>query len=165
MSLKQHGHFATNGFVFPLFKHTLINHSNRQSWRALLAAAILKRVMDGYKYTIWTYLATASWHQAVLLTKVIINKLPRHSHEDNFTSSPSAAYMRWWTGSVLVKVMALCLSGAKPLHKPMLPYHQLDPWEQTSVNFKSKWKTFHSRKCLWNYCLRKGNHFVQGKIS
>ena len=40
-----------------------------------------------------------------------------------FYSSPSsAAYMRQWTGSVLVQIMAWCLIGAKPLSKPMLVY-------------------------------------------
>ena len=59
------------------------------------------------------------------------------------SSPPSAAYMRQWTGSSLVHVMACCLFATKPLSKPMLGYYQLDPWEQTSVNFKSKFKTFH----------------------
>ena len=46
MSLKQHGHFATNGFVFPLFRQMLIDHSYCQAWSALLAAAILKMHFD-----------------------------------------------------------------------------------------------------------------------
>ena len=32
--------------------------------------------------------------------------------------------------------------GTKPLSKPVLSYCQLDPYEQTSVKFKSKYKTF-----------------------
>ena len=45
-------------------------------------------------------------------------------------SSPlSAAYMRQWTGSSLVHVIACCLFGAKPLPKPMLAYYQGDLWE------------------------------------
>ena len=50
------------------------------------------------------------------------------------SSPPSAAYMRQWTGSALVRVIACRLFGAKPLPEPMLTYCQLDPWEQTSVN-------------------------------
>ena len=43
-------------------------------------------------------------------------------------SSPlSAAYMRQWTVSELVQIMACCLFGAKPLSKPVLGYCQLDP--------------------------------------
>ena len=38
--------------------------------------------------------------------------------------------------------MACRLFGAKPLSKPMLGYCQLDPLEQTSVKFESKYKTF-----------------------
>ena len=33
------------------------------------------------------------------------------------------AYMRHWTGSSLVQIMACCLFGAKPLSEPMLRYH------------------------------------------
>ena len=39
-------------------------------------------------------------------------------------------------------------------------YCQLDPKEQTSVIFFSKYKTFLSRKCNWKYRLRNGSHFV-----
>ena len=47
---------------------------------------------------------------------------------DCFNSSPpSAAYMRQWTGSGLVQIMACHLFGAKPLSKLMLVYCQLDP--------------------------------------
>ena len=38
----------------------------------------------------------------------------------------------------IVQVMACCLSGARPLPEPMLPYYQLDPLKQTSVKFESK---------------------------
>ena len=30
------------------------------------------------------------------------------------------------------------------------------------MEFKSKYKTFHSRKCIWKYRLQNGGHFVQG---
>ena len=33
--------------------------------------------------------------------------------------------------------MACRLVGAKSLSEPMLEYYKLDPWEQTSVKFKS----------------------------
>ena len=57
-------------------------------------------------------------------------------------SSPlSAAYMRQWTASALVQVIACRLFGAKPLPEPMLPHCQLDHWEQTSVKFESKYKS------------------------
>ena len=81
------------------------------------------------------------------------------------SSPPSAAYMRWWTGSALVQVMACRLVGAKPSLKPMLVYCQLDHQEQTSMKFESKYKIFHSRKCIWKCRLRYGGHFVQGKMS
>ena len=44
------------------------------------------------------------------------------------SSSPaSAAYMRQWTGSSLVQVMACRLLDAKPIPEPMLTYRKLDP--------------------------------------
>ena len=43
------------------------------------------------------------------------------------SSPPSAAYMRRWTGSALVQVMACRLCGAKPLPEPVLTYSQFDP--------------------------------------
>ena len=54
------------------------------------------------------------------------------------------------------------LTGAKPLSKPMLGYCQLDPQEQTSMKFSSKYKFFHSRKIIWKYRLRNGGHFCRG---
>ena len=44
--------------------------------------------------------------------------------------------------SALVLIMACCLFGAKPLPELMLTYCKLDPLEQTSMKFESKYKTF-----------------------
>ena len=80
-------------------------------------------------------------------------------HEDLFTiwfcsifnsSPPSAAYIRQWTGLVLVQIMACRLDGAKPLSEPLLTYCQLDPKEHISITFYSKLKYLHSRKMRWN---------------
>ena len=54
------------------------------------------------------------------------------------------------TGSTLVQVMACRLFGAKPLPEPMLTHCQLDPEEQTSVEFKSKYKAFHYENAFKN---------------
>ena len=84
----------------------------------------------------------------------------------DFTSSPpSDAYVRQWIRSALVQIMACRLIGAKPLSQPMLGYCQLDPKEQTSVKFLSKYKIFHSQKCIWKHRLRNGGHFDQGEMS
>ena len=42
--------------------------------------------------------------------------------------------------------MACCLLDTKPLSKPKLGYYQLDPYEESSVKFWSKYKTFYSWK-------------------
>ena len=78
------------------------------------------------------------------------------------SSPPSAAYMRQWTGSSLVQVMACRLFGAKPLPEPMLTYCQLDSWEHISVKFESEFYHFHSRKCNWKCRLPKCRPFCSG---
>ena len=60
--------------------------------------------------------------------------------------------------------MACCLVGTKPLSEPMMEYCQLDPWEQTSVEFQSKFIHFHSRKFIWESCLENGGHFLQSSM-
>ena len=61
--------------------------------------------------------------------------------------------------------MACCLFGTKPLLQPTLTYCHLDPYRQTSEKFESKYKVFHSWKCIWICLLQNGNHFVQGNMS
>ena len=80
------------------------------------------------------------------------------------SSPPSAAYKRQWIGSTLVQKMACHIFGAKPLSKPMLTCCQLDPKEQTSVKFESKYKIFRSPKWIWKY-RRNGVHFVDVEMT
>ena len=61
---------------------------------------------------------------------------------------PSDAYMRRWTVSSFVQIMACRLDGAKPLTEPMLTYCQLDRKEQYSVKYQSKVEHFHQEKCV-----------------
>ena len=77
------------------------------------------------------------------------------------SSPPWAAYMRQWIELALVQIMACRLFSTEPLSKLMRGYSQLDPYEHTSMNYQSKFKTFYSRKCTWKYCLRNGNTFFQ----
>ena len=70
--------------------------------------------------------------------------------------------MRQGIGSALVQIMAYRLFGAKTLSKPILGDCQLDPYDQTAVEFWLKYETFHSRKRIWKYRLWNGGHFVQG---
>ena len=77
------------------------------------------------------------------------------------SSPPNATYMRQWTGSTLVQVIACCLFGTKPLPEPMLSYCQLYLYKQTSVKFESIYKTYNSWKCTWKCLLWNGDHFFQ----
>ena len=45
--------------------------------------------------------------------------------------------------------MAWRQTGAEPLPEPMLAYWQLDPYEQTSLKFESKYKTFYLWSLKW----------------
>ena len=72
---------------------------------------------------------------------------------------PSTAYIRQWIGSALVQIMACRLFGTEPLSKPMLPYCQLNSWEQISVKFKLEYYHFHSRKFIWKCRLLKWQPF------
>ena len=45
------------------------------------------------------------------------------------SSPPSSTYMRQWTRSALVQVMACLLFGSKPLPGPKLAYCQFNSWE------------------------------------
>ena len=64
-----------------------------------------------------------------VITNVRVNCAIRNVHFTHLP--PSDAYMRQWTGSSLVQVMACCLFGDKPLPEPMLIYCWLDLKEQT----------------------------------
>ena len=79
---------------------------------------------------------------------------------DVHSSPPSAAYMPQRIRSTLFHIMVCRLFGAKPLSEPMLGYCQVDPQEQTSVKFISKFIHFHSRKCIWKCRVENGGHFV-----
>ena len=50
--------------------------------------------------------------------------------------------------------------GTKPLSKQMLVYFHFHPYEQTSVKFEWKYKTFRSRKFISKYRVRIVEHFV-----
>ena len=61
--------------------------------------------------------------------------------------------------------MACQLWGAKPLYEPMLTYCHLKPWEINSVKFKFKYKTFNSRKCIYECSFKNGIHMFQVNLS
>ena len=48
---------------------------------------------------------------------------------------PRNAHMYHFTGSSLVKLMAWCLTGTKPLPEPILIYHQFDTSNKPQWNF------------------------------
>ena len=83
---------------------------------------------------------------------------------------------RWWlrsalprgslrTMSSLVQVTACHLFGAKPLTQQMLNNWHLDPWEQISVKFLIKKKTFSLMKIALKLSYAKnGTHYIQVSI-
>ena len=68
------------------------------------------------------------------------------------------------SGSILIQITACCLFSTEPLPETILTYCQLDPKEQTSLNFKSKCNDFNSRKFYWKYYFQNGGHFVSASM-
>ena len=64
----------------------------------------------------------------------------------------------------IAQVVACLLFNTNLLPGPTLTYCQLNPYEHTSVKFKSKYKSFNSWKCIWDCCLWNGSHFFQGGV-
>ena len=56
--------------------------------------------------------------------------------------------MLWQTRPSMVQIMAWHLFSAKPLFEPMLAYCRLDPWQQISVKYQSKYNNFHIIKSI-----------------
>ena len=73
------------------------------------------------------------------------------------SSPPSVTY-----ASSLVQIMACRQFSTKPLPEPMLPYCQLNSWEQISVKFELKFYHSHSIKCILKCRLPKWRPFCSG---
>ena len=76
------------------------------------------------------------------------------------SSPPSAAYMRQWTGSALVQIMACRLFDAKPLSEPMLDFVNWTLRNKLQYNFNQNTKRFIHENASENI-----GHFVQGEMS
>ena len=117
-----------------------------------------------------TFYDMGSWKPSPLKTRAclsyIMNTVGAHAlvtqEVDPIINSlrPSDPYIHQVTRPSLVQIMACCLHGTKPLSEPMLGYFLLDPWEQTSMKFQSKFIHFHSRKYISKCHLQNGSHFV-----
>ena len=123
------------GIFYSFLRTEIFNFSLRFCWNV--------HVFPMMQWCNWQYIRTGlsngfaknrqkafTWTNA---DQVLMASL-RHSVN---SSPPIAAYMRQWTGSSLLQVMACRLIGAKPLPAPMLTYCQLDSWEHDSVKFES----------------------------
>ena len=119
--------------------------------KSVLISCVPPRQVWSVEEWVWIN-GTVSYHKTGTRSR-------RYFREDLFTiwfcllfysSPPSAAYIRQWTGLVLVQIMACRLDGAKPLFEPLLTYCQLDPKEHLSITLYSKLKYLHSRKMRWN---------------
>ena len=74
-------------------------------------------------------------------------------------SSPaSATYMHCFKKWLIAR-------STQSLPESMLHYSQLDPKEQTSVKFDSKYRNLHSQISIWKCHLRMGGHFVPDEMS
>ena len=112
-----------------------------------------------------SWLVLLVWLQTLIIMLFVFIPFVAHVKTTINLFPPSAAYMHQWIDPTLVQILACRLFGAKPLSKPILCYCQLDPEIRTSVKSLSKYKQFCSRKCIRNYRLWNGGHFVYGEIS
>ena len=80
-------------------------------------------------------------------------------------SSPlSAAYMRQWIGSALVKIMNCSIFGAKSSSNQCWVVVNSTLGNKPRRNFDQNTKLYLSRKCIWKYRLRNDDHFVHGRL-
>ena len=68
---------------------------------------------------------------------------------------PSDAYMPYQSNPSLVQVMACRLIGWT--NDDIL---SIWPWGTHFNDIFFKFRSFHSRKCIWKHCLQNGSHFV-----
>ena len=112
---------------------------------------LLNRVWKYNHDNVWTHIRHPI---SILMVNCLVNSCP-----------PSAAYIRQWTRSALVQIMACHLFGAKPLTEPILGYYQEGFWEQISVKFKLEFYHFHFKKCIWSCRLPKWRPFCPVNMS
>ena len=63
------------------------------------------------------------------------------------------------------KIMACHLFSTKPLSESVWDYYTLDPWEQLSVKFETKYNNSHAPpKWISKCCLQNRGHFVLASI-
>ena len=78
-------------------------------------------------------------------------------------------FLHVWHTCVVNCVSIHSNNGLSPVRCQDITWHNAylstGPLGQTSVKFESKYKTFHSWKCLWKYRLRNSGHFVRGMLS
>ena len=114
-----------------------------------------KKKFDEDFYKLYHHLRKYSWYYCSLCRAFLHWKAIIYT---NWLISPTYASVNW---AALVQLMDCCLFGAKPLPKLMLISCQLEPHGRISVNFESKYKTFHSWKSTWKCRLRNGGHFAE----
>ena len=68
------------------------------------------------------------------------------------TLRPGDSYMRQWTGSSLVQIMACCLFGAMTLSKPILAFCQLEFREPISVKLSNNAIAIHDNAFVIVLC-------------
>ena len=102
------------------------------------------------------------WDEALVFGCFHVNV--RSSIRDINSSPLSAAYMRQWTGSSLVQVMACRLFDAKPLPEPMLAYTQLDFGNTFQWILNRNSIIFIEDNAIENVVCQNGGHLVQGEM-
>ena len=122
----------------------------------------MQRLADPFRHITFRKLSLEVRHE-VGVTR--INRVIQHRanisqpvrYQANTVNSlrPDDAYMHEWNRPSSGQIMACRLLGAKSASEPPLVYCQLEPKRYASVKFLSKFKYFHSGKCIWKHPQRK----------
>ena len=130
-TLKKHSRFRSTG-VFPICPHHPMLWWLPMHWNQIGARPIGARPSASNIFILmgkWCLIDHNKIHLYYITTLTQIC-----SREVN-SLRPGGAYMHRQPVASLVQIMAWRQTGAKPLSESMLPYCQLEAWEQTSVKF------------------------------
>ena len=105
-------------------------------WNCILITICYILLLSGFTYLNLWYLLSAEMLDILFWPHCI------------YSSPPNDAYMHLWTDSPLLQIMACRLFGTKPLSKPMMTSHQLQPTQQISIENWSKLSNFHRRNYI-----------------
>ena len=154
------GFFHYLNHFMKLFSKLLSYTTDHSLFFQISSNSYLKRTKKNVSHLhIFSYIF---WVNLVILESLWLLITPNFSSDEYFLTSVTHlpdAYIRQWTGSSLVQVMACRLFGAKPLPETLLAYSQLDPPGHISMKLELEFYHFIKKTCNWKCCVPKWQPF------